>query len=252
MKSAYSGIALFAIFAASAFCAVGSALLSVRTADALVPVAQPHDTQVIRAPSLDEARVRHPREATVHRPTRVLVRAPSVKDLERSIIIREQEIKRLEEEIRMIEERIKVMLHAKIDRIHEEIAFLKRNRLPETAAVNPDDLSFGDHGPRVRSLQEFLNRNGFALAASGPGSDGEETDYFGPLTLRALRLFQGAQTVPITGMLDAATRLAVATIEDSADEPEWDGEEEESQHTLVSFLKHFFRSIFGGEESEQA
>lgn len=57
--------------------------------------------------------------------------------------------------------------------------------------VFSQDLEIGDTGPEVHALQKFLNQSvGTQVAASGPGSPGEETDYFGSLTLSAVFAFQ--------------------------------------------------------------
>jgi len=53
-------------------------------------------------------------------------------------------------------------------------------------------LQKGSHGEDVRVLQKFLNAQGFILAQSGPGSLGNETEYFGSLTENALIRFQEA------------------------------------------------------------
>ncbi|MGM0438928.1 MAG: InlB B-repeat-containing protein [Patescibacteria group bacterium] len=52
------------------------------------------------------------------------------------------------------------------------------------------DLSKGLVDDEVKCLQEFLNRNGFTVAESGPGSVGNETRLFGDLTERAVIRFQ--------------------------------------------------------------
>lgn len=44
----------------------------------------------------------------------------------------------------------------------------------------------------VKELQKFLNKNGYILTLSGPGSPGQETEYFGTLTQLALVKFQEA------------------------------------------------------------
>lgn len=59
-----------------------------------------------------------------------------------------------------------------------------------TAFVFIKTLRFGSRGPEVKVLQEFLNATGFRIAAKGAGSAGNETEYFGPATLRAVRRFQ--------------------------------------------------------------
>lgn len=53
------------------------------------------------------------------------------------------------------------------------------------------DLTTGSQGPDVMALQRFLNSNpATQVAASGVGSAGNETDYFGGLTASAVASFQ--------------------------------------------------------------
>lgn len=52
------------------------------------------------------------------------------------------------------------------------------------------NLSVGSIGEDVRELQKFLNSHGFIVALFGPGSVGNETNYFGNLTKSALIKFQ--------------------------------------------------------------
>lgn len=53
-------------------------------------------------------------------------------------------------------------------------------------------LSLGDEGFDVKALQRFLNLAGFTVSGSGPGSLGNETEYFGPATHNAIIRFQNA------------------------------------------------------------
>ncbi|TSD06308.1 MAG: cell wall surface anchor family protein [Parcubacteria group bacterium Greene0714_7] len=71
------------------------------------------------------------------------------------------------------------------------------------------------NGEDVQELQKFLNANGFTVATKGPGSPGNESDYFGPLTYNALVKFQEAHRDEIltpaglkkgTGIFGAFTR----------------------------------------------
>lgn len=73
-------------------------------------------------------------------------------------------------------------------------------------------LGLGAAGGDVRALQEFLNRNGFPIAATGAGSLGNETNVFGPLTRSALVRFQVAQRITPTGFFGPVTRTKVSEL----------------------------------------
>ncbi|MBT7717722.1 hypothetical protein HN699_05135, partial [Candidatus Uhrbacteria bacterium] len=69
------------------------------------------------------------------------------------------------------------------------------------------DLTLGSKGEDVRELQKYLNKSGYILADSGPGSRGNETDYFGELTRQALIKFQKAVGIkPAAGYFGPITR----------------------------------------------
>ena len=53
-------------------------------------------------------------------------------------------------------------------------------------------LKTGDNDPEVKTLQKYLNAQGFLVAESGPGSPGLETTLFGAGTREALIKFQDA------------------------------------------------------------
>ncbi len=59
----------------------------------------------------------------------------------------------------------------------------------------------------VKKLQEFLNSQGYTISSVGAGSVGKETDYFGPLTQKALIKFQQANGIkPAVGYFGPVTR----------------------------------------------
>ncbi len=69
------------------------------------------------------------------------------------------------------------------------------------------DLTIGSTGADVRTLQIYLNANGFILSATGPGSAGNETAYFGALTKNAVIRLQAANGIfPIAGYFGPLTR----------------------------------------------
>lgn len=61
-----------------------------------------------------------------------------------------------------------------------------------TAYQFTHNLQLNDTGEDVRQLQIYLNTHGFPVAASGAGSPGSETDYFGLATYKALVRLQDA------------------------------------------------------------
>jgi len=83
------------------------------------------------------------------------------------------------------------------------------------AAVNVPqitrDLVFGSIGTDVKSLQQFLNDNGYAVAPSGVGSKGNETNYFGNATQAALKKFQSANGITENGF-GTKTRALLSTL----------------------------------------
>ncbi len=68
-------------------------------------------------------------------------------------------------------------------------------------------LSRGVRGDDVKCLQMYLNSAGYIVAASGPGSPGNETTYYGGLTVAAVAKWQAAMGVsPAVGYFGAISR----------------------------------------------
>jgi len=61
-------------------------------------------------------------------------------------------------------------------------------------------LIIGVHDAEVVTLQRLLNRIGYQLTSSGPGSPGQETNYFGSLTKQAIQKFQCDNDIVCTGV----------------------------------------------------
>lgn len=73
------------------------------------------------------------------------------------------------------------------------------------------DLYLGISDPDVKELQQFLNKKGFIVSTSGPGSPGNEGTYFGAKTQAALIAFQSANGIrPAAGYFGPLTRNFIA------------------------------------------
>ena len=80
----------------------------------------------------------------------------------------------------------------------------------KTTTTFKRDLHVGSKGDDVKVLQQYLNSNGYTIAASGPGSLGNETSTFGSLTKKALAKFQKAHGISATGNLGPITRKYIS------------------------------------------
>ena len=74
------------------------------------------------------------------------------------------------------------------------------------------NLVYGTVSNDVLLLQKFLNAYGFPVAASGVGSSGHETKFFGTLTKVAVKKFQQSVALPVTGFFGPLTRQMISTI----------------------------------------
>ncbi|MBI2612897.1 peptidoglycan-binding protein [Candidatus Kaiserbacteria bacterium] len=81
---------------------------------------------------------------------------------------------------------------------------------PAPSANFTRNLQLGMTGADAKALQVWLNGHGYQVAASGPGSSGNETSRFGTATRAALIKFQKAKGItPAAGYFGPVTRAAV-------------------------------------------
>lgn len=69
---------------------------------------------------------------------------------------------------------------------------------PVTSVITMS-LKIGTVHAQVKTLQQLLNASGYAVAATGPGSAGNETTMFGSMTREAVKRFQCAQSIVCEG-----------------------------------------------------
>src|SRR3989344_6829774 len=82
-----------------------------------------------------------------------------------------------------------------------------------TACSFTVDLTIGSKGAALKCLQQYLNGAGFQVAASGVGSPGNETSYFGNLTKNAVAKWQAANGVaPAVGYFGPISRAKYVAV----------------------------------------
>jgi peptidoglycan hydrolase-like protein with peptidoglycan-binding domain len=82
-----------------------------------------------------------------------------------------------------------------------------------TSSTYTRSLTIGSTGSDVKALQVFLNKHGFQISLSGPGSPNNESTYFGPATASALAKFQASKGIsPAAGYFGPKTMGVVAGI----------------------------------------
>ena len=119
---------------------------------------------------------------------------------------------------------------------------------PSMACEFTRNLTTGDTGADVMDLQKFLNAQGHTVAATGAGSAGMESEYFGPATAGAVAAFQEAHAADIltplgltagTGFFGASTRAMAndlctddVDMPDAPTDPEDEDEDEDDNEDM--------------------
>ena len=82
-----------------------------------------------------------------------------------------------------------------------------------TACTFTRSLFLGVRDAQVKCLQQYLNGAGYTVAASGAGSVGSETTFFGPATKAAVAKWQAANAVsPAAGYFGAISRAKYSAV----------------------------------------
>ncbi|MBI3337268.1 MAG: hypothetical protein HY005_01425 [Candidatus Staskawiczbacteria bacterium] len=90
-------------------------------------------------------------------------------------------------------------LQAQINALMAQLAALQGQQTTGGTSANcvgvtfTRNLTVGSTGQDVKCMQTLMNSHGYQLAITGAGSPGNETMYFGPLTLAKVRALQAAQ-----------------------------------------------------------
>ena len=78
---------------------------------------------------------------------------------------------------------------------------------------SPRNLTTNTRGTDVKTLQQFLNSQGFSVSKTGAGSVGKETTLFGPATKQALIKFQVKNGIkPAVGYFGPVTKAFIKSL----------------------------------------
>ena len=91
-------------------------------------------------------------------------------------------------------------LQAQVQALLAQIAALQGGSTTTTGGACftfTQNLKQGQSGAEAMQVQKFLNSKGFTVAATGAGSPGNETSYFGPATKAAVIKFQNANAATV-------------------------------------------------------
>lgn len=97
------------------------------------------------------------------------------------------------------------------DLVVEVMTSLDKSNVPVNTFKK--DLYLGMSDPDVLLLQKLLNKNGYTIATTGPGSPGKETNFFGNLTRQAvIKLQKDYNIKPTVGYFGPITRQVANTL----------------------------------------
>ncbi|MFA5131838.1 MAG: peptidoglycan-binding protein [Candidatus Paceibacterota bacterium] len=84
---------------------------------------------------------------------------------------------------------------------------------PTSIEIPSKNLVVGSRDQGVKALQKFLNTQGFVISKTGNGSLGNETEYFGTATQKALSKFQAENGIyPANGYFGPITKRFIENI----------------------------------------
>ena len=110
----------------------------------------------------------------------------------------------------------------------------------------------GQRSTFIQKAQEFLNQTeNCQVATTSHGSPGQETDYLGPATERALQCFQAEQGLPVTGTLTPETYALLAGVTQSASGTQNQGTQSQSTQSQSTQSQGQTQDQSGGQESGQ-
>lgn len=104
-------------------------------------------------------------------------------------------------------------LLAQIQSLQSKLAAAQSGGSVSVSCNFASDLTVGVKSDDVKCLQQYLNSAGYQVAASGSGSSGSETTYFGSLTRAAVAKWQAANGVsPAAGYFGSRSRAKYTSL----------------------------------------